>query len=116
MDRLARILLQMQPLDPDNKGGAIVTLDLDLTLANDRVLELTDLIALRQVGIEIVLAVKPRPQIDLGIKTEASPHSLLDTVAIDHGQHAGHGRINQRDLLIRPCAKADRRAAEQLGM
>jgi hypothetical protein len=52
-----------------------------LALADDRVLELADLIALRQVGIEVVLAVEARPQIDLRLEAQAGAHGLLDAMA-----------------------------------
>ena len=57
VDRLAGVLLQVQPLDADVQRLA-VDVDLDLALADDRLLVLADLIALRQVGIEVVLAVE----------------------------------------------------------
>ena len=55
---LAGVLLQMQPLDPDPAAFAVLEVDGDLALAHDRVLVLADLIALGQVGIEIILAVE----------------------------------------------------------
>ncbi len=58
MQALARVLLQMQPLDPHPDGLAVLEVDDDLALAHNRVLVLADLIALGQVGIEIVLAVE----------------------------------------------------------
>jgi hypothetical protein len=57
VDRLAGVLLQVQALDADLRVDAIDQ-STDLALADDRMLELADLIALRQVGIEIVLAVE----------------------------------------------------------
>ena len=57
VDRLAGVLLQMQALDADRDGFAI-SVDLDLAFADDRLLVLADLIALRQIGIEVVLAVE----------------------------------------------------------
>ena len=57
VDRLAGVLLQMQPLDADLEALA-VDLDLDLALADDGLLVLADLVALRQVRIEVVLAVE----------------------------------------------------------
>jgi hypothetical protein len=45
VDRLARVLLQVQPLDAHDEGRAVVALHLDLALADDRLLELADLIA-----------------------------------------------------------------------
>jgi hypothetical protein len=50
----------MQAFDADGHGIAIGHIEHDLALSDDRRLVLTDLIALRQVGIEIVLAVEHR--------------------------------------------------------
>ena len=79
----------------------------DLALADDRALVLADLIALRQVRIEVVLAVearyfrlicafRPRP-----VRT-ACAHAFL----VDHRQHAGHGRVDQGDVAVRLAAEA----------
>ena len=46
---------------PMRLGAALVLLveqDLDLALADQRMVELADLIALRQIGVEIILAVE----------------------------------------------------------
>ena len=61
MHRLARILFEVQPRDADGLGGPVGQLDVDLAGADDRMRELADLIALRQVGVEIVLPVEARP-------------------------------------------------------
>ena len=58
MQALAGILLQMQAFDADPDGFPVLEVDDDLALAHDGVLVLADLIALGQVGIEIVLAVE----------------------------------------------------------
>ena len=59
VQRLAGVLLEMQARDADLARGTIGKLDLDLALADDRMLVLADLIAGRQIGIEVVLAVEP---------------------------------------------------------
>lgn len=102
---LARILLQMQALDADFhvfELALIVRADRnhDLALADDRLLELRNLIALRQIRIEIVLAIENRLQIDLGIEPDARAYRLLDAFQIDDRQHARHGRINQRNIKL----------------
>ncbi len=76
VQRLAGVLLEMQPLDADGDGLAVVEIDDHLALADDRLLVLADLIALRQVGIEIVLAVEHRLQIDLGLQPEPGADRL----------------------------------------
>ena len=40
----------------------LVEQDLDFALADQRVVELADLIALRQIGVEIILAVEAAPR------------------------------------------------------
>jgi hypothetical protein len=72
------------------------TSTIDLALADDRLLVLADLVALRQVGIEIVLAVEHRALVDLRLEAEPGAHRLLDAFLVDHRQHAGHRRVDQR--------------------
>jgi hypothetical protein len=56
--RLAGVLLEMHAVMPTSNVEPSSQLDLDLPLADDRMLELADLIALRQIGVEIVLPVE----------------------------------------------------------
>src|SRR3546814_8050872 len=56
VDRLAGVLLQVQALDADLAGLAVLEVEHDGPLADDGVKVLRDLIALRQVGVEVVLA------------------------------------------------------------
>ncbi len=100
---LARILLQMQALNADLhvfELALIVRADRnhDLALADDGLFELRNLIALRQIGIEIVLAVENRFQVDLRIESDARANRLLDAFQIDDRQHARHGRIHERNI------------------
>ena len=77
-------------------------------------LVLRDLIARRQIGIEIVLPVEHRVQIDLRLEAEPGAHRLLDAVAVDHRQHARHRRIDEADLGVGLGAELGRGAGEQL--
>src|SRR5580700_487947 len=95
----------MQALDADLDGMVWREVDLNLPLPHDRALVLGDLIALRQVGIEIVLAVESRAAVYLGLEAEAGAHRLSDAFAVDHGQHAGHRRIDQRNVRVRLAAE-----------
>ena len=52
--------------------------DEHLARADDRVVELADLVALRQVGIEVVLAVEAREAVDRGLQPEPGADRLLD--------------------------------------
>ena len=113
VQRLAGILLQMQPRDADLARGAVGELDLDLAFADDRVLVLADLIAGRQIGIEVVLAVEPADQVDVRVQPKPGAHRLRHAFAVDHRQHAGKRRIDEADLRVGRRAEIGRGAGEQ---
>ncbi len=95
VQRFSGILLEMQPLDADPHRLAVGQIDRDLALADDRLLVLADLVALRQVGIEIVLPVEHRFEIDRGVEAKPGAHGLAHAFFVDHRQHAGHGGVDQ---------------------
>ena len=119
--RLPCILFQMQPLNADLD---VFKLPLPVrsdghehcSFADNRLLELRNLVALRQVGIEIVFAVKHRLFVDLRLQPEPRAHRLLDTFLIDDRQHPGHRGIDQRHMRVWRAAKIRRSAGEELGM
>ena len=113
---LARVLFQMQPLDADRDSLAAQQIDDHFALADDRVLVLADLIALRQVGVEIVLPVEDRVEIDLRLQPEPGADGLGDAALVDHRQHAGHGGIDQAHMAVRLASEFGRGAGEQLGV
>ena len=114
VQRFAGVLLQMQPLDADGDGLAVRHRHHDLALAHDRRFVLADLIALRQIGIEIVLPVEHRSLIDLGVQAQAGADRLADAFLVDHRQHAGHRGIDQRDVAVGLAAEFGRGAGKQL--
>ena len=114
VQRLAGVLLEMQPLDADRDGLAALEIDDHLALADDRLLVLADLVALRQVGIEIVLAVEHRLPVDLRLQPEPGADRLPHAFLVDHRQHAGHGGVDQRDMAVGRAAELGRGAGEQL--
>ena len=114
VQRLAGVLLEMQPLDAD-RDGAVGQVDRDLALADHRRLVLADLVALRQVGIEIVLAVEHRAQVDLAlspspVRTAWATHSSLIT-----GSMPGIAASTSDTCAVRLAAERGRGAGEQLG-
>ena len=116
MQRLAGVLLEVEALDADLDALAVGHVDDDLALPDDRRLVLADLIALRQVGIEIVLPVEDRIEIDLRLQPESGADRLHDAGLVDHWQHAGHGGIDQRNVRIGLAAERGRSAGEKLGL
>ncbi len=101
---------------PIDLGGAVGEFDLDLAGADDRMLILADLIARRQIGIEIVLPVEAADRVDARVQPEAGAHRLGDAFAVDDRQHAGEAGIDEADLAVRLRAESRRGAAEQLGV
>ena len=99
-DTIDTIKFEVQALDADCHRLFAVRLNFNLALADDLVLVLADLIALRQIGIEIVLPVEPAPRVDLCVEAKARAHGLLDAELIDHRQHAGHRRVHERDVCV----------------
>src|SRR5882724_11234276 len=100
VQRLAGVLLKMQALDANLNRLAIGQINRDLAFAYDGRLVLADLVALRQVRIEIVLPVEHRFEIDPGLEAKTGTHRLLDAFLVDHRQHARHRGIDQRDVRI----------------
>ena len=56
VQRLAGVLFEVRARDADRLARAVVEHDLERALLDDRLLVLADLVALRQIGIEVVLA------------------------------------------------------------
>jgi hypothetical protein len=50
------------------------------------------------------------------LEAQAGAHRLLDAEFVDHRQHAGHRRVDQRDLAVGLAAEGGRGAGEQLGL
>jgi hypothetical protein len=120
MHQLAGILLNMDALDANGLGrwnaGLFIRLDSEQTFAHKRMIKLRNLVALRQIGIEIILAVEPAPFVDLRLDGHAGAHRLTDAFAVGHGQHPRHCGIDKADLAVGLRAERRRRAGEQLGL
>src|SRR6185437_9350652 len=110
----AGILLEMEPGNTDLARGAVGHVERDPSLAHDGTRVLRDLVARGQVGVEIVLAVEDRHQIDLGGETEPGLHRLLDAMPVDHRKHAGKRGIDERNLRVGLRSKGRRRAGKEL--
>src|SRR5215212_2233322 len=116
VDRLAGVLLQMQALDADPDGLALGQIDRHLALADDRAFVLANLVALRQVGIEIVLPVEHALQVDPRLQPQPGADGLSHAFLVDDRQHARHGGVHERDVAVRLAPESGRRARKQLGL
>ena len=119
MHQLTRVLLDMNAFNSYFFGRAIgvffVERNLDFALTHDGVVELRNLVALRQIGVEIIFAVKARPAVDLRIDRHAGAHGLTQTFAVGHWQHARHRGVHKADMAVGFGTKAGRGAGKQLG-
>ncbi len=100
MNGLARVLFQMDPLNPNGARGAIAEFHKHFAFAHDGVVKLADLVALRQVRIEVVFAVKGGHQVNLSVEAQPCAHGLFDAEFVDDGQHAGHCGVHEGHVCI----------------
>src|SRR5262245_43772832 len=87
---LAGILLEMKAFNADGNAVTVLKIDRHRPFADDRRFVLADLVALRKIGIEIILPVENRFEIDLCFETEPGAYCLPYAFFVDHGQHTGH--------------------------
>ena len=115
VDRLAGVLLEMQALDAHvDRLRLAGHIDDHLALTDDGFGELADLVALRQIGVEVVLAVEARAVVDLRLEAQPCAHGLRHTFLVDDRQHARHRGIDEAHMRVRLAAEFGRGAGEQL--
>jgi len=115
MNGFAGVLFKVNPLDPHQTRDAGRQVNQHLAHSHDGMVKLADLIALRQVGVEIVLAVKGRGQVDLRLQAQPGAHRLFNAKLVDHRQHPRHRGIDEGDVRIRLGPDLCGRPREQFG-
>ncbi len=73
-----------------------------------------NLIALGQIGIEIVLPVEHRILIDLRLEAETGADRLGHAFLVDDRKHARHRRVDQAHMAVRLAPECRRRARKEL--
>src|SRR5262249_1809458 len=106
----------MKPLDADDHTLAAEEIDDDLALADERILVLADLIALRQVWIKIVLPIENRIEIDLRLQPGSGANPLRNSPLVNDWEHSAQCRIPQPHMRCWPAAELGGSAGEQLGV
>src|SRR5690606_25587728 len=76
--------------------------------------ELADLVALREVRVEVVLAVEAAQGLHTPLEREGGTHRLHDRARVEHRQHAGQPGVDHGDAGVRLAAEGDRGVREQL--
>jgi hypothetical protein len=100
VQRLARILFEVRACQTHGLFSAI-DIDGQRTAVHDRQLELTDLVALGQIGVEIVLARKDRTLSDLGADSKAEFDRADYGFAVQYRQYAGQRQTDCVGLRVR---------------
>src|SRR6202012_438985 len=102
VDRLRRVLLEVGAGDADLA---------ELPFAADRDVVLTDLVGLRVVGIEVVLAVEDRARRDLALERDPDLQRGADRLFVGDGQDARVGEADRAGVDVRLVAEGERAAA-----
>ena len=113
VQRLACVLLEVRPREPHALllGGEH---EGDGAAAHHRQLVLADLVALREVGIEIILAREDAPRREGAAHGEAEADRALHRAAVEHRQRAGKREVHRRGLGVGRGAERGRGAGEDL--
>jgi len=118
---LSGVLLQVNP-DETDRPAAVRRVDLDRSPGREGPVVLRDLVTLRQVGVEVVLAREARVAVDLRSDGESEAHRQGDRFAVEdrkgprepQADRAGRG-VGRRADFDRTGAE-DLRLSQELGM
>ena len=114
MQALAGVVLHVQAGDAD---ALLLAFGFDIQIARERQRQLVhrNLVALGQVGVEIVFARKTRVWLDFAVNGQRSAQSQLERAFIKHRQRPGQTEAHGAGIGIRRRAKFCRAAAKGLG-
>ena len=115
VQELAGVLLHVDAGDAEALA-AVLRLDIEPAADADRLFELGDLVALGEVGVEVVLAGKDRALGDGAVGGQAGHDREFDDLLVQHRQSAGEAEADRAGLGIRLAAEAGGTAAEDLGL
>src|SRR3546814_14366379 len=87
-----------------------------MAFVNDRQFVLRDLVALRQIRIEIVLARKHAALGDLGVDRQAELDRVFESGLVQHRQYARHAERDASGLSVRLRAVRSGSAGKDLGL
>ena len=88
---------------------------LDPAVLGDGLVELRDLVALGQVGIEVVLAGEDGALAHLAVDGQSGQRGELDGLGVEHRQGAGQAQADRADVGVGRRAEVIGAAAEGLG-
>ena len=113
---LARVLLHVRAVDADHPRGLTRDADVELALGAERQVVLADLVALGEVGIEVVLAGEDAPLLNRAAERKPDAHRHPHGLLVEHRERARQPEADRADIGVRARAERRRAAAEQLGL
>ena len=114
MDELGRVLLEVGPGDPD-RDGAFGRVERQPAVGGQRDLVLADLVALRQVRVEVVLALPAGLLGRARLDRDPGCENVLHGRPVDRGHGAGQAEADRAAVGVRRSSVIRRRArAEHL--
>ncbi len=111
---LARIFFQVRAGDANAFDGAVFQGDVQVTLADDRMIHLAGLVALGQVWVEVVLAREDVGHTDLGVDRQTKLDRVAHGLGVEYRQGARHAQVNQAGLGVGFGAEGGGAAGEDL--
>ncbi len=97
---LAGVFFKVGAGHADALDGAVFQGDVQVAFAHDRQFHLTDLITLRQVRVEVILAGEHVVLTDLGVDGQAKLDRHLHGFLVQHRQRTGHAQVDEAGLSV----------------
>ena len=116
VDRLPRILFEVDARQPNLALRPVRQPKLDHSTERERRLVLRDLIVLGHVRIEVVLAIELRKRRDVRVEGEPGLDDSLDRETIGNRQRARIAETDRTDVRVRLAAEDVAASAEHLGL
>ena len=112
--RLARILFKVRTSDADPLARAIVLHHVERAFGHDRQLVLADLVALRQVRVEVVLPGENGLRLNLAVQSQSPLYRQFHRLPAQHRQRARKSQAHRADVGVRRIANFHRTGTENL--
>ena len=116
MGVLTRVFFEVEACDADSLFRAIFEFDIDPAIFGKWFVELRDLVALREIGIEVILPSEDRLAVDAAVDRDRSADALRDRLAIEHWQCTGKSEDDGVSLGVCVVAELVRARREDLGV
>ena len=100
VNRFARVLFEVRASNADAFLGAFLVGDEKFAMLDDRQFVLADLVSLRQVGIEVVLAREHRTRRERRIDRQPEFAGHAHDLFVQHRQHAGKTQVDDAGLGV----------------